>query len=353
MNSDFDPMFVPPKKTAGTLFSGIGGADIGLQQAGFDIAWAIERDPKAASIYAQNFCHDLIVADIRQVNPHDLDRIDLLWASPPCQQYSQARDKSLPVHEGADLGYEVIRFLEILKPQYFCLENVPGYKNADSFKAIVECLNRLGYWSNWSVLNAADYGVPQSRQRLILRAVRGGWLPELPLKQSRRGWYEAISDLVSNLPETSLAPWQIEALSNYSGLPTTLIVAPDNPNANGKRYKAPGEPSWTVTASSMSSRILIPRVGARNYKEEGLKQIPEHQPAPTIRAMGHDGHCHQFNVIEDTRVLRLTPRCYARFQTFPNTFWFPDRPVDAIKGIGNAVPCLLAKTVVEGFLRNG
>lgn len=300
----------------GTLFSGIGGADIGLQQAGFDIAWAIERDPCAADVYSKNFTHSPIVTDICQVNPGDLDPIDLLWASPPCQQYSQARDKKLPIHEGADLGYEVIRFLEVLIPKYFCLENVPAYKSANSFKAIVECLNDMDYWTNWSILNAADHGVPQIRKRLILRAVRGGWLPELPLKQIWKGWYEAIADLVPVLPEAELAPWQARYLQNLK-----------------------------------DSRALVPRVGARNYKEKGLNQIPGHRPAPTIRAMGHDGHCYQFNAIVDAKVLRVTPRCYARFQTFPDTFWLPDRPSVAIKGIGNAVPCLLAKILTKGFVK--
>jgi DNA (cytosine-5)-methyltransferase 1 len=151
---------------------------------------------------------------------------------------------------------------------------------------------------------------------LILRAVRGGWLPELPLKQNWKGWYEAIIDLVPDLPETELAPWQARYLQDL------------------KEFRA-----------------LVPRVGARNYKEKGLNQIPGHRPAPTIRAMGHDGHCHQFNAIVDAKVLRVTPRCYARFQTFPDTFWLPDRPVDAIKGIGNAVPCLLVKAIVEGFVK--
>lgn len=301
---------VSSKKTAGVLFCGIGGADIGLQQAGFDIAWAIERDPVAADVYRQNFKYSPIVADIQDVDPSDLDGIDLLWASPPCQQYSQARDTRLPEHEGADLGYEVIRFLETLTPRYFLLENVPGYKNARSFQAIVECLNRLGYWVNWSILNAADYGVPQNRKRLILRAVREGFIPELPLKQDQKGWYQAISDLIPELPEVELAPWQVKAL-----------------RINGQ------------------DRLLIPRDGARNYKEKGLKQIPGDRPAPTIRAMGHGGHSYQFNAIVNTKVLRLTPRCYARFQTFPDTFWLPASPVAAIKGIGNAVPCLLAKTI--------
>lgn len=311
---NFEPLFVSSKKTAGVLFCGIGGADIGLQQSGFDIAWAIERDPVAAEIYSKNFPHSPIVEDIRNVDPDDLDSIDLLWASPPCQQYSQARDKSLPVHEGADLGYEVIRFLEVLKPRYFCLENVPAYKSADSFKAIVECLNQMGYWSNWIVVNAADYGVPQSRQRLILRAVRGGWLSELPLRQSWKGWYDAISDLVPQLPSANLSSWQIQSLKNIK-----------------------------------TSKVLIPRDGARNYKKKGLSQIPGDRPAPTIRAMSHDGHCYQFNAILDINVLKLTPRCYARFQSFPDTFWLPDRPVDAIKGIGNAVPCLLAEIIAKGF----
>lgn len=300
------------KRIAGTLFCGIGGADIGLQQAGFDIAWAIERDPVAANIYSQNFNHAPIIADVCQVDPNDLSPIDLLWASPPCQQYSQARDKKLPAHEGADLGYEVIRFLETLTPRYFCLENVPGYKTAGSFQAIVECLNKLGYWVNWSILNAADYGVPQNRKRLILRAVREGWIPELPLKQDQKGWYQAIADLIPELPEVELAPWQVKALG----------------------------------VNNNNLDLLIPRDGARNYKEKGLKKVPGDRPAPTVRAMGHGGHSYQFNAIVNAKVLRLSPRCYARFQNFPDNFRLPTSSTIAIKGIGNAVPCLLAEAIV-------
>lgn len=304
---------------AATLFSGIGGVDIGLQQAGFDIVWAIERDPCAAEVYSRNFNHSPIIGDICQIDPKDLDGIDLLWASPPCQQYSQARDKKLPNHEGADLGYEVVRFLKVLAPKYFCLENVPGYKYASSFRAIVECLNKMGYWTNWQILNAADYGVPQARKRLILRAVRGGWLPELPLKQNWKGWYEAIADLVLNLPGSKFAPWQIEALHRRA------------------------------VSYSAQDRLLVPRDGTRNYKLNGLNPIPGDRPAPTIRALNGQGN--QFNVIVDAKVLKVTPRCYARLQAFPDSFWLPDLSSIAIKGIGNAVPCLLAKTVVEGFLK--
>lgn len=333
---------------AGTLFSGIGGADVGLQQAGFDIAWAIERDPIAAGIYQQNFGHSPIVKDICQIDPRDLPPVDLLWASPPCQQFSTARAKNLPRHEGADLGFEVVRFLKALQPRYFILENVPGYKNATSFKAIVEVLNELGYWSNWQIVNAADFGVPQFRKRLILRSVKHGWLPEVPLAQPHNGWYEAIADLVPELPETELAPWQLRAL-RYKVIPLPAVVSPTDLNASSKRYKTRTEEFYSITPSTANScRLLLPRVGTRNIAK-GLRQIPAESPAPTVRALGHDRHWRQFDAIVDRRVLKVTPRCFARLQSFPDSFWLPDDPVAATKGIGNAVPCELARAIVEGL----
>lgn len=344
--------------TAGVLFSGIGGADVGLHQAGFDVVWAIERDPVAASIYAKNFNHDPIVEDVRTVDLAKLRQVDLIWASPPCQQYSTARSKKLPQHEGADAGLAVIRYLDLLRPRYFCLENVEGYKKSSAFREIMNALYRFEYWVEWSILNAADFGVPQSRRRLILRAIRGGIPASLVSLGNKLGWYQAICDLVSGLPETNLAAWQKKVLLE-SGCDVgegLWLVCGSNSGGKAKKniLKPQNTPYWTVAGTSRWDRLLlIPRVGAR---VKNFHPIGPSEPAPTIRALGHDRHWRQLDVIAEKKVYKVTPRCFARFQTFPDDFWLPDDPVIATKGIGNAVPCQLARTVgasvLEGW-RNG
>lgn len=180
-------------KTIASLFSGGGGVDCGAKIAGFQPIWSIEKDPDVAEVYAANLKHQPIIKSVADVNPFCLERPDVLWASPPCQEWSIARSKNLPPREDADIEYAVIGFLEILQPKVFILENVEGYRKARVFHAIVDVLHHLGYWVQWEVLNMADWGVPQTRRRLILRAVKGSFVPPLPPKQKWVGWYGSAS----------------------------------------------------------------------------------------------------------------------------------------------------------------
>lgn len=148
-------------KTLASLFSGGGGADIGSISAEFQPIWAIENDPDIAGVYATNIGHQPIVRSVADVNPNSLERPDVLWASPPCQEWSVARSKSLPKRVDADIGYSIIPFLKTLQPKIFILENVEAYRKARVFHAIVNVLHQLGYWTSWSVLNMADWGIPQ------------------------------------------------------------------------------------------------------------------------------------------------------------------------------------------------
>lgn len=179
-------------KTIASLFSGGGGVEVGSKAADFKPIWGIEHDPIIADVYTANVGHQPLIKSISVVDPQHLERPDVLWASPPCQAYSIARNKNLAERDDADIGLAIIPFLEILQPPKFILENVEGYRKSKVFEAIVNALYRLGYWANWSVLNAADFGVPQTRRRLILKAVKNGFVPALPQPQKWCGWYGAI-----------------------------------------------------------------------------------------------------------------------------------------------------------------
>lgn len=193
-------------KTFASLFSGGGGADIGAAMAQFQPIWGVELDLDIAGVYAANLGHQPIVKSVVEVNPNSLERPDVLWASPPCQEWSVARSKSLPKRVDADIGYSIIPFLKTLQPKTFILENVEAYRKARVFHALVDVLHQLGYWTSWSVLNMADFGVPQTRRRLILRAVKDGFVPSLPQVQKWCGWYEAIANLIPTLPRIPVCP---------------------------------------------------------------------------------------------------------------------------------------------------
>jgi DNA (cytosine-5)-methyltransferase 1 len=337
----------------GTLFSGGGGFDIGAIAAGLEHGWGLEYAPKIAELYQANIGR-VYVQDILESNPLKFDPIDWLHASPVCKAFSAANAKAGETQWDIDCGLKVAEFIRVLQPKYFSLENVQAYQRAKAFHIIVNELHKQGYWTQWEVLNAADFGVPQSRRRLILRAVKGGFLPPLPPKEQHKGWYGANSDLVHDLPDSKLADWQIERLpeaitEHLSG--HQLIDT--NDTIRNCTVKGANEPSFTLRASvtrrpsTTPQAILIENTGARSGR---ILTRTEEQPAWTIRAMGHDNHWHRMNALFDSRVVTLSIHCLARLQSFPDNYqWSGHKATDGT-AIGNSVPPLMAEKIVGATL---
>lgn len=312
-------------KTFASLFSGGGGADVGAVSAKFQLIWGIELDPEIASVYAANLRHQPIVKSVADVNPNSLERPDVLWASPPCQEWSVARSKRLPGRDDADIGYSVIPFLKILQPKIFILENVEAYRKARVFHAVVNVLHRLGYWVQWSVLNMADFGVPQTRRRLILRAVKDGFVPVLPYSQNWVGWYEAVADLIPTLPEAQFADWQIERMP---ALAQTSLVESRN-TIRHCTVRQFDKPAPCVTTTWLHRPCVIPRAF-----------IADHPGASCSNSAKELAHGY---------VVAMTPRAIARFQSFSDSYQLPEARTLASRVIGNAVPPLFAQKLLEAI----
>lgn len=169
-----------PLATAVDLFSGCGGGSLGLQAAGFQIVGAIELDAVAASSYERLVGASPTIADIRDVTPDALPRLaasgelTLLLGCPPCQSFTdlrRGRNRTAADEVRDRLPEEYLRFVSALEPRHIAFENVPGLAsgpNRGSFDTFVASLERLGYRVTWRVLDAADFGVPQHRRRLVL-----------------------------------------------------------------------------------------------------------------------------------------------------------------------------------------
>ena len=196
------------KLTAVDLFAGCGGLTQGLRKAGFQVLGAIENEPKAAATYKRNHPNTHVwIEDIRLVTARAVSRqlrlrkgtLDLLAGCPPCQGFSTIRtlngNRSVRDKRN-DLVSEFLRFVEALRPRAVMMENVPGLASNRRFREFCKRLDELGYQGDFRILNAADFGVPQRRRRLIYL---GGRKLKLGFAKPRAN-FRSVRDTISSLP---------------------------------------------------------------------------------------------------------------------------------------------------------
>lgn len=164
----------------GDYFSGGGLATVGAQQAGLVPVFGVEYDADIANVYAHNLGKRVKIADVCEVDPLDLPPVDWFHASPPCINASIAKTDGGETGGDMALARAVIRYVTTHRPPFVSIENVWGYRKFDAFLLIVRALQDAGYAADYWHLNAADYGVPQTRKRLILVARRDGKRPRRP-----------------------------------------------------------------------------------------------------------------------------------------------------------------------------
>ena len=370
-------------KTFASLFTGFGLADIGAMQAGLEPIWGVENDPAIADVAKSNLKHDIRVQSVLDCNPHHFEKSDVLWASPPCTSFSVAKTNGKETDLDRQLAIKIVDFLKVLKPQSFILENVEAYKRSASLEFIEGALYGLGYWIDRQVLNAADFGVPQTRKRMILRAVLGGMPQSLPAPSRRIGWYEAIADLIPTLPESQFADWQLKRMP--ADLIQNCLVDGQNartPEKGGLNYRESNDPTFTISAhGSLRKAFLLNR--SQTERDDYFRQAD--RPSYTICAAGSCGRSRAFIVdgknihpdgsitirqsdeptfsvvsstfdrpchapkswLEHGKVVSMTSRALARFQTLPDWYALPDKNTLACKGIGNGVPCNFSEAIAR------
>lgn len=251
--------------------AGFGLVEIVLREFGFNVV-GVEIDDAIAEVNRRNGGHCL-TADLLDIDPADYTGWVLYHFSPPCPSFSVAKQGG-ETEIDLTLARKICEFIRLGRPVYFTLENVWGYRQSLSWLLIWYTLLEEGYGvAGWN-LNAADYGVPQSRRRMIVIARRDGRPPAKPWPTHARepdmftlpwvGWYEAIEDLIPDLPESQFAPWQMDRLPEE--LKTYLIMTANTnrggiDNKPGRGVLDMGEPANTVTAGpagGMPKAFLIP-----------------------------------------------------------------------------------------------
>lgn len=332
-------------KTLASLFTGEALADTGAMQAGYDLLWGIENDPPAASVASANLPYRdrVYVASVIGFDWSGVERPDHLHLSPPCQRASSANAKAGETELDGALADACIEAIKTLMPVSITLENVQGYKRFKCFQRIVNALWGLGYWVIVETLNSADFGVPQTRRRLFLRAVLGGFPAPLPAHEPWRCWYEAIKDLVSDLPESQFAPWQLELLP--AQLRKTVIVHPTDQRT--MPVVEAGKPSFTITTNQGGNCIKAFVVDDQfngdpdENGKRGLTIRPAGKPMFTVSATQSK---RSIRASVNGKVVALNTKALGRIQTLPD--WYQGA---TSKGIGNGVPCVMMQRIMEAF----
>ena len=305
---------------AGTYFSGGGLVEEGLKGI-IDPVVAVEYDRKISGVYRNNFGQHIVTADVRDVDPKELVKhidgeVEYFHASPVCKNYSQAKSNSGEVELDKETAKSTADFIDAVKPRVVTIENVKGYKNSEAMKIITQALDKNGYTWDADVYNAADYGGYTNRERLIVRAVKDGELPEKPKKQPRKGgWLEAVEDILPTLTvkESGVAPWMDARLK-----------------ADGIDWQKVEKPLYVMGSAYADGKI------PHAYGDEIL---------PTLRTKSGD-----VIIMPGGKVLRADGRVLARITGLGDDYLLPKTESLAHTIIGNGIPVQLTQGVIAPLL---
>ena len=305
---------------AGTYFSGGGLVEEGLKGI-IDPVVAVEYDRKISGVYRNNFGQHIVTADVRDVDPKELVKhidgeVEYFHASPVCKNYSQAKSNSGEVELDKETAKSTADFIDAVKPRVVTIENVKGYKDSEAMKIITKALDKNGYTWDSDVYNAADYGGYTSRERLIVRAVKDGELPEKPKKQPRKGgWLEAVEDILPTLTvkESGVAPWMDARLK-----------------VDGIDWKKVEKPLYVMGSAYADGKI------PHAYGDEIL---------PTLRTKSGD-----VIIMPGGKVLRADGRVLARITGLGDDYKLPKTESLAHTIIGNGIPVQLTQGVIAPLL---
>lgn len=374
-----------------------GGIGLGFRSAGYELAFANDISSHAAATYERNLGHAPMVKDIREVNVADYGEhvgADVLTGGFPCVTFSMA-GKRLGVEDTihGKLYLELCRAIREIRPRYFVAENVEGILTANGGKAVKIVLAeflRLGYRTDYRLVNMAEHGVPQTRKRVIFVGVRvdewrgsfrfpekthrlagdkaaARWLPvartlreaigDLPppgerllgmmhgdaAEKMKRGKGVGVGGYNNSRPRRADQPSHSQVSSQGGVLLVEQRVAHHEAN------DAPISPAPTVVSEATNVQPLVMQHEINDvpaYKfNQARKRADGGRPAPTVSTPKQNAP-----FVGQSALRRMTVRECARVQSFPDWYDFQGGQAEGYKQVGNAVPPLYAKRLALAIL---
>lgn len=297
------------------LFAGLGGFSEGARQAGLRVVWAADHWRLAVDLHAENHpgtahsCQDLHQADWRDIPAHDV-----LMASPACQGHSRARGRERPHHDAQrSTAWAVVSAAEYHRPRLLVVENVPEFQGWALFGAWTLALGALGYTLAPHVLDAADYGTPQHRRRLVIIGTRSA-APMVLVPASVP--HVPIADVL----DLSKGAWSPVTKAGRAASTLRRVEA-------GRR--------------SFGARFVMPYYGGGS----GLTGRSLARPIGTVTTLD------RWAVVDDDRMRMLTVAEYQAAMGFPPSYRLPAQRRAAICMLGNAVAPPMARGVLAEAVR--
>jgi len=386
-----------------SMFSGIGGFELGIQQASSNRTlgdrqqptektnirqdgdstnstssvgngrWELpecvgysEIDKYAIKVYERNFNGHKNYGNATTINAKELPDFDLLVGGFPCQAFSIAGKRAGFDDTRGTLFFDIARILKEKQPRHLVLENVKGLLSHDggrTFTTIIGVLSDLGYFVEWQVLNSKDFGVPQNRERVFIVGHLGG--------QPRRKVFPITGSTGKNLKQlvggsqgnrvydtngiSSTIASQAGGLGAKTGLyDVTPVLTPNRAEKrqNGRRFKEAGDPSFTLTGQDIHGVAID-----LTRRADGNHRVRKDGRVGTLDANYYKGLANQERpgVKEGTRIRRLTPKECERLQGFPDNWTalgVGDEPISdtqRYKMCGNAVTTNVVTAVIGGL----
>lgn len=317
------------------LFCGAGGLSLGFEKAGFNTVFAVENNPIYAKTFMSNFTKtEVFVGNIQSIDESEIRKlidkhVDVIIGGPPCQGFSKAGNIGRMFLDDPrnKLFNEYLRFVDIVNPKMFLIENVAALLNHNKGKTLEEIISKiasLGYNVKFKVLNAVNYDVPQERRRIFIVGFKDNINFEFPKEHKR---IISIKEAIGDLPKLNSGEKSDVYLHTSMNHSAQMLEKMSYVRDGGNRLDIPLE--------------LRPKSGdIRKY----------------IR---YDSNKPSFCVTGDMRKIfhysqnrALTCRELARLQTFPDDYIFCGNSIQIQQQIGNAVPCKLAYYVAKEIRRS-